>query len=115
MIPVGPWAPDVPDLGNAGSTEGLNVIPKAQSYGPFPSFASITNALSARCQGAIFARKSDGTGVIFAGSATKLYRLSSVTFSDVSRLVGGAYSCPADGMWSFVQFGSLIYAFNGAD
>ncbi len=115
MIPVGPWAPDMPDFQNQGSTEALNVIPKAASYGPFPSFASISSALNARCQGAIFARKSDGSGVIFAGDATKLYRLSGVTFSDVSRTAGGAYATPADGGWSFVQFGALIYAFNGID
>ena len=50
MIPIGPWTPDTPDYQNQGSTEALNVIPKAQSYGPFPSFASISGALGARCQ-----------------------------------------------------------------
>ena len=115
MIPVGPWAPDMPDFQSQGSTEALNVIPKGTSYGPFPSFASISSALNARCQGAVFARKSDGSGVIFAGDATKLYRLSGVTFSDVSRTAGGAYATPADGGWTFVQFGPLIHAFNGID
>ncbi len=115
MIPVGPWTPDMPDYQNRGSTEALNVIPKAFSYGPFPSFASLSNALAGRCQGAIFARRSDGSGAIFAGDATKLYKLSGAAFSDVSRLVGGAYACPADGMWDFVQFGTFVYAFNGVD
>ncbi len=115
MIPVGPWTPDTPDYQNQGSTEALNVIPKSASYGPFPSFASISGALGARCQGAIFARKSDGSGVIFAGDATKLYRLSGAVFSDVSRLAGGAYGTPADGGWDFVQFGAYIYAFNGIE
>ncbi len=114
-IKVGPWAPDTPDFENTGSTEALNVTPNADSYGPFPSFAAISNALTARCQGAFFARKSDGSGVIFAGDATKLYRLSATTFSDVSRLAGGAYTCASDQMWDFIQFGSLIYAFNGTD
>ena len=115
MIPVGPWAPDTPDFQNAGSTEALNVIPAAASYRPFPSFGSISSALSARAQGAIFARKADGSGVIFAGDATKLYRLSATTFSDVSRVTGGAYACPADGRWSFLQFGPNILTFNGFD
>jgi hypothetical protein len=115
MIPVGPWAPDMPDFQNQGSTEALNVIPKAASYGPFPSFASISTALNSRCQGAIFARKSDGSGVIIAGDVTKLYRLSGVSFSNVSRLSGGAYAAAADGVWNFVQFGPFIYAFNGID
>jgi hypothetical protein len=114
-IPIGPWSPDLPDLENPGSLEALNVIPAAKSYRPLPSFASVSNALTARAQGAIFVRKSDGTGTIFGGDATKLYQLSMGTFSDVSRISGGAYSCPAEGIWSLVQFGSLIYAFNGID
>jgi hypothetical protein len=115
MIPVGPWAPDTPELENAGSSEALNVIPAARSYRPFPSFASISDALNSRAQGAIFVRKADASGIVFAGNATKLYQLSQTTFSDVSRTSGGAYACPADGRWSFVQFGSNILAFNGAD
>src|SRR4051794_16120834 len=114
-IPVGPWSPDLPELENPGSLEALNVYPAAQSYRPAPSFAPVSNALTARAQGAIFVRKSDGTGTIFAGDATKLYQLSMGTFSDVSRLSGGAYSCPAEGRWSLIQFGSVIYAFNGTD
>lgn len=115
QVPVGPWNPDLPDLENPGSLEAKNVIPAARSYRPHPSFASVSNALTARAQGAIFVRKSDGTGTIFSGDATKLYQLSMGTFSDVSRVSGGAYTCPAEGIWSFVQFGSLIYAFNGTD
>src|SRR6185369_12677748 len=115
MIAVGPWTPDLPDFQGSGSNEALNVIPAQSSYRPFPQFASITNSLTARAQGAIFVRKSDGTGTMFAGDATKLYQLSGTTWNNVSRLVGGAYSTPADGRWVFVQFGSMIYANNGLD
>ena len=115
MIPVGPWAPDTPELQNQGSTEALNVIPAAASYRPFPGFGAISTALGARAQGAFFARKADASGVVFAGDATKLYRLSATTFSDASRVAGGAYACPADGRWSFLQFGSNVLAFDGFD
>ena len=115
MIPVGPWEPDTPDLGSGGSGEALNVIPASKSYRPFPSFATVAGALGGRCQGAVFVRKADGSGVVFAGDATKLYRLSGASFSDVSRAVGGPYATPADGAWSFVQFGSNVLAFNGFD
>jgi hypothetical protein len=115
MIPVGPWTPDTPDFMNEGSLEALNVIPAARSYRPFPGFAAISNALNARAQGAFFARRSDGTGTMFAGDATRLYKLAAGSWSDVSRVAGGAYSCPADGVWSFAQFGSLVLAFNGVD
>ncbi len=116
LIPVGSWAPDLPDFSNPGALEALNVSPASQSYKPFPAFASLgTSALTARCQGAFFARKTDGSGVIFAGDATKLYRLSSLTFSDVSRTVGGAYAALADGQWRFAQFGQNVIAVNGFD
>ena len=79
MIPVGPWEPDTPDLASGGSSEALNVIPASRSYRPFPSFAAVSGGLGARCQGAIFVRKADGSGVVFAGDATKLYRLSALS------------------------------------
>jgi len=115
VIPIGAWTPDDPDFDDPGTTEALNVYPKARSYGPFPALATVSNALGARCQGAIFVRKADGTGVVFAGDATKLYRLSGATFSDVSRVSGGPYATATDGLWSFVQFGSNVLAFNGID
>ena len=66
MIPLGPWEPDTPDLASGGSGEALNVIPAAKSYRPFPSFAAVSGGLGARCQGAAFVRKADGSGVVFA-------------------------------------------------
>src|SRR5215467_2719365 len=99
--PVSSWAPDGAALDGNGSIEALNVIAKDRGYGPLPTFGAVTNALNARCQGHFFARKSDTTDVIFAGDATKLYRLAAAgsTWSDVSRTVGGAYNCPSDGRW----------------
>src|SRR4029077_11330449 len=106
MIPVGPWEPDTPDLAICGSSEALNVIPASKSYRPFPSFAAVSGGLGQRCQGAIFVRKADGSGVVFAGDATKRCGLPGSSVSDVSRAVGGPYAALADGIWSFVQFGS---------
>lgn len=114
-VPIAPWLPDSPDFEKEGNTESLNVIPKDKSVGPFPSFGSISTALGTRCQGAIFVRLANGTGNIFAGDSTKLYRATSTTFSDVSRLAGGAYTCASDGFWSFSLFGSNLTAWNGND
>ena len=114
-IGVGPWCPDVPDFENQGSTEALNVIPAGTSYRPFPGFGSFTNALTARAQGGVFAKRSDGGGKMFAGDATKLYSLDLAAWSDVTRVSGGAYACPSDGHWNFCLFGPHVLAFNGAD
>lgn len=117
MIPVGPWQPDLPALENPGALEAKNVIPDAASYRPLPALAPAGGALSQRVQGAIVARGEGGTIANFAGDATKLYRWDNagVTWTDVSRSVGGPYGTPADGGWSFAQFGDLVVAANGVD
>lgn len=120
MAPVGTWRPDTPDYaGNdtnaQDSLEALNVIARESSYAPFPSLASVSsNTLDARAQGAFFARKSDGSGVVIVGTVDKLYKWTGGAFSDITRLSGG-YACPSDGVWSFSQFGSKVYASNGTD
>lgn len=114
--PVGDFAPDQPDFEKTGVSKATNVIPAAKSFKPFPAFAIVSSsALTARAQGGFFARKSDGTGLLISGDATKLYQLVSGVWSDISRLVGGDYACPSDGVWTFVQFGTVVYAFNGVD
>lgn len=113
-VPVGEWFPDLPPFENPGAIEALNVIAAANSYRPFPTFVAATNTLTARCQGAV-AVMHDGVAYQFAGDATKLYRLSGATWSDVSRTVGGAYATPSDGRWTFTQFGALLIADNGID
>lgn len=115
MIPFAEFSPDSPDLGNT-ATEALNVIPEPEGYRPFKAFSSISSALTARAQGGAWFRAPDAvTTKSFAGDATKLYLLSSATWNNVSRLVGGAYSTPTAGNWRFAQFGYLAYATNGID
>lgn len=115
LVPFGPWTPDEPALGGNGAREASGVIPEKSGYRPFKALATTTNALTARCQGAAWFRKPNGTTANFAGDATKLYLLSSSTWNDVSRLVGGAYATASDGHWRFGQFGSLAYATNAVD
>src|SRR5262249_18262277 len=112
QAPVGPWTPDLPTYESQGSTEALNCIPGLNCYEPHPSFSALALTLSARCQGAFFARRSNGSGLIMAGDKNKLYQLTATAVTDVSRS-SGAYNTPASGGWCFVQFGSLVLAFNG--
>lgn len=115
LVPFGSFAPDQPVLGHTGASEAKNVVPLTQkSYGPFAALSTITDALSARCQGAASFRASDGTVHTFAGDATKLYRKSSGTsWEDVSK--SGGYTTPTDGMWRFAQYGDIILATNYTD
>ena len=115
MVPVGEYLPDLPALENPGATEAKNVIPAANGYRPFPSLSAYGGPLAGRAQGAFATRDAAGNGANFAADATKLYKLSAATWSDVSRTVGGPYATALDGGWDFAQFGDLVIAVNFND
>jgi len=114
-IPFGEYRPDISDY-EAGTERGiLNVIPRADGFGPFNSLAAISQSLGLRCMGAIAAYKTDGTVVVFAASSTGLYRLNNTTFgwSNVSK-GGAAYAAVSTGeLWQFRQFNNLVIAVQG--
>jgi hypothetical protein len=86
LIPFSEWKPDLPALGEA-SREAANVVSAEQSYQPFRALATVTNALTARAQGATWFRGTDGTTKMFAFDATKAYLLSSgTTWNNATRL-----------------------------
>lgn len=112
------WMPDRPRYQGAVQT-AQNVYPKSRggdgsvTYGPWPAPVVLSTALGARCQGAFAGRSSAGNVTVFAGDATKLYRLGSdAAWSDVSSTT---YSTPADEHWEFCQFGEVVIATNFAD
>jgi hypothetical protein len=113
MIPFGEWRPDMPAL-SQWSRSATNVVPDLESYRPLNALATVSNALTARAQGAAWFRGTGGAVKMFAGDATKLYLLSGATWSDVSK-AATTYAPGADGMWRFTQFGSLAIAVNGVD
>jgi hypothetical protein len=115
LLAFGDYRPDVSDFLGTASRNVLNVVPRGDGYGPFPSFSAYTSALPAACRGAFYALKSDGTVITFAGTASKLYRLNNTDFSwiDVSK-GGGTYTAPTlsgqAANWQFAQFGNLVFA-----
>ncbi len=118
MLSVSEFAPDQPPLESGATGYVNNVFPLSRlSYSPIKTLAAVSNALTARCQGAASFRGADRSVTNFAGDATKLYKYdpSTVTFSDVSRTVGGPYACAVDDFWQMAQFGNLVFAVNGTD
>lgn len=113
MLQFGEYLPDLPQFGNPGSLEAKNCLPAGLSYKSFPSLSVFSSALDARCQGAVIGRDNDGNTFNFAGNASKLYKLSGQTFSDVSK--AGGYSTGSDESWQFTQWGEQIIATNFAD
>ena len=112
LLATGDYRPDVSDYEGQATRNILNVIPRGDGYGPFPSFSAYSSALPATCRGAFYALKKDGTVITFAGTSTKLYQLNNTnyTWTDVS-LGGSTYSAlSSTANWQFAQTGNLVFA-----
>ncbi|MBS0244034.1 MAG: hypothetical protein JSS20_17825, partial [Proteobacteria bacterium] len=112
-LPFGEYRPDVSDLGATISRAILNVLPRADGYGPIAALSAFSAALGAQCRGYFCARKtSDNTVVIFAATATKLYMMDNtlLTWSDVSKSGGSYTTLNADAQWTFAQFNNYVIA-----
>lgn len=112
LLGSGDYRPDVSDYEGQATQNILNVLPRGDGYGPFPSFSAYTSTLPSACRGAFYALKSDGTVVTFAATSNKLYLLNNTDFSwtDVS-LGGGTYSTlTSTAQWQFAQTGNLVFA-----
>jgi hypothetical protein len=106
------YKPDISDYEGSSTKNILNVVPQADGYGPFSSFAGFTQSLPGPCRGGFYALNADGTVSIFAATATKLFQLNNTTYAwvDVS-LGGGSYSSlSATAQWQFAQTGNLVFA-----
>jgi len=113
ILEFGEYLPDLPDFNNPGVTEAKNVIPGVGSYLQFPGQVVYSNALGARCQGAVSGKDNSGNSANFAGDATKLYKLASAAYSDVS--VVGGYTTNSEENWHFTQYGDLLVATNNTN
>jgi hypothetical protein len=111
-IDFGEWLPDQPGLTGVVK-EALNVIPQAVGYGPLRTPVDYSQA-AAETLTNVVAGRNPATGLteVFAGSATKLYKLDSgdLSLDDVSK--SGGYTTPAEQKWRFTQFGDVLIAAN---
>jgi hypothetical protein len=111
LLPIPPYSPDISDYEASTSRDVLNVVPRNDGYGPFPSLASISASLGAPCRGALAAYKVDASVVVFAATATDLYLFNNTNFTWSKVSAGGtSYSAiSTDDQWQFVQFNSLVF------
>lgn len=112
LIAIGEYRPDVSDYEGQATRNILNVVPRGDGYGPFPSFSAYTAALPAPCRGAFYALKSDGTVVTFAGTGNKLYKLNNTdfTWTDVSKGRSTYPVLSSTAQWQFAQTGNFVFA-----
>jgi hypothetical protein len=91
IIPFSAWEPDAAGIDASLLATAKNVWPSKVGYIPIPSLSAIsTSALPTKCIGMVFARTSAGGFLIFAGTATKLYKFQSNAWVDVTRASSAA-------------------------
>lgn len=112
LLGFGEWKPDLSDYESSTSINVLNVLPRGDGYGPFPSLTVLSASLGAQCRGAFVAYKTDGSVIIFAASATDLYIMDNTAFTwtNVSKAGGPYASVSSADQWRFVQFNNLVIA-----
>ncbi len=117
MIFFAPFEPDKSPFNAEATDVATNAIPVADGWGPFPSFEALSATLGAECRGAIVGKSTAGAYSIFAFTATAIWKYAqgTATWTDVSRLVGGAYNLADEEYWSILQFGPYIVATNIGD
>lgn len=105
------WLPDQPSILDSVS-EANNVIPLAVGYGPFKSAVTFSGAALEDLNNC-FAAKLDNDVFIFAGGATKLFKVDNGDLSMVDESKSGGYT--GTNRWQFLQFGTLAIASNGSE
>jgi hypothetical protein len=123
LLPFGEYRPDVSDYEQSYTDELLNVLPRSDGYGPFPSFTGLASSLgtpafsngfsngfsigeATACRGFFRAINTDGSVTTFMGTSERLYKLdaTSFTWTDVSK-GGVAYTAlSSTDNWQFVQY-----------
>src|SRR5215475_8490888 len=113
-LPFGELRPDLALLDNQYANVADNVFPFSNTYKPIPCLLPFSTAmLPSPCMGMFAARKKDGTWIILAGTATRLYSWSYAGWGDITNnttLPGGNYAVPFGEKWSFGQFGTSVVA-----
>jgi hypothetical protein len=113
-IAFGEWTPDQPGLTN-GLQRAENVFPQANGYGAVPTVVDYSAAASEALTNVVAGRTTVGGTILFAGGATKLFKLDSADLSLDNVSKSGNYTTPTDQRWRFTQFGNIVIAANGYD
>lgn len=108
MIPFVGFAPDAQPETQGIFTDCSNILPGISSFSAAPSKVdSGLGALDSTCAGFAITRNLANTLRTFAGSAAKLYEVSTV-WTDKSKV--GGYTLGPDDRWRFAQFGNVTLA-----
>src|SRR3990167_8205513 len=110
------YAPDIDQTTPGAIISCSNFIPNHRAMEAAPAAQNIgAAALAAACRGCATTIETDNTFRVWAGTATKLYELSSTTYTDRTRTVGGDYALGSEEIWRFAQFGNATLAVAKSD
>lgn len=108
MIQLAGFSPDVDPSTPGIMVDCENILPEITGFSSAPSKVDEgLGALDGQAYGFAVTRKSDNSIRAFAGSASKLYEVST-TWTDKSK--SGGYSLGSDNRWRFAQFGDVSLA-----
>jgi len=111
-ITFGEWTPDQPGITN-GLQRAENVFSKAVGYGALQSAVDYSLSASENLTNVVAAKNTSGTTIVFAGGATKLFKLDTTDLSLDNVSKSGNYATPTGQRWRFTQFGNVVVAANG--
>lgn len=111
-LPLTSWRPDLPDLQNPGLIQAHNCTSGLGGNGttlyPIKAASLYSNtSVTGRPLGTAVGMDRLSNAKVYAGTATKLYKLLPDTrqWSDISR--SGGYTTPTTELWKNVEFGSM--------
>lgn len=116
MVPLLGFSPDMDPATPGIMTACTDFIPTEKGFATAPSRATAVYglaALASECRGAAVLVDTTGARRNFAGTQTKLYELTSATWTDRSR--GGNYTGSSENRWMFAQFGNVALATNDTE
>lgn len=116
MTPLIGFTPDADPTTQGIVIDCVNAIPtlKGMAGGPAQTLAVAgLAALAAECRGAAVTVSTSGVKRIFAATQTKIYELTSSTWTDVSR--AGNYTGSTENRVFFAQFGNAALAVNSTE
>jgi hypothetical protein len=111
-ITFGEWTPDQPGITN-GLRRAENVYPKLVGYGAISTAVDYSGAASESLTNVVAGKTTVGGTSVFAGGATKLFKLNSGTLALENVSKSGGYTTSTDQKWRFTQFGNVMIAANG--
>lgn len=113
MIPWGPFRPDAATLNSPVVIEARNCVPHPVGFAPLRTPVASTTALNSTCRGAGIVTMDTGEARAIAGTETKLHKLATDgTWTDVSRVAGGAYTVGSGEYWAIIPWGLEAVCFS---